>query len=134
MGYNKLAAPSKIDSFKSPTELAGAIQAPSGFMGSKYFSGAYNPAVCVQSCIGTNTHSHKHPRSDGTYDPCNFVNSYVLSKNGVPQGTYCSMYTTTWLKKISTNYGQWRGADQYTVSQSYGWTLSATDSGNVNAI
>lgn len=131
MGYNKLAAPPLNQYFNAPTELGGAIQAPSGFMGSRYYTGAYNPAQCIQACTGTNAYSQKHPRSDGTYDPCNFVNSYVLSKNGAPQGTYCSMYTSTWGKSLSTNYGQWRGTDQYTVSQSYGWTITNTDSGVV---
>jgi len=32
------------------------------------------------------------------------VNGYVLSKNGVPQGLYCSMYTQTWAPSYSTNY------------------------------
>ena len=132
MGFNKLAAPRLSNTlFSAPAELAGAIQAPSGYMGSRWYTGPYDPDQCASACIATNQYSHKHPRSDGTYDPCNFFNSYVLSKNGNPQGTYCSMYTGTWAKSYSTNYGQYRGSDRYTVSQSYGWTLSTQDSGNV---
>ncbi|KEQ59146.1 uncharacterized protein M437DRAFT_57857 [Aureobasidium melanogenum CBS 110374] len=134
MGFNKLADPPACASFNAPTELAGAIQAPSGYMGSRYYPGAYDPSQCASACIATNQYSHKHPRSDGTYDPCNFFNSYVLSKNGAPQGTYCSMYTSTWGKSLSTNYGQYRGSDRYTVGQSYGWTLTTQDSGNVAAL
>ncbi|KAG9698233.1 hypothetical protein KCU95_g1526, partial [Aureobasidium melanogenum] len=134
MGFNKLADPPACASFNAPAELAGAIQAPSGYMGSRYYPGPYDPSQCASACIATNQYSHKHPRSDGTYDPCNFFNSYVLSKNGAPQGTYCSMYTSTWGKSLSTNYGQYRGSDRYTVGQSYGWTLTTQDSGNVAAL
>jgi hypothetical protein len=131
MGFNKQAAPANCDSFNAPTELAGATQSPSGYMGARYFTGAYNPNQCASACLATNQYSHKHPRSDGTYDACNFFNSYVLSKNGDPQGTYCAMYTGTWAKSYSTNYGQYRGSDRYTVGQSYGWTMSTQDPGNV---
>jgi hypothetical protein len=131
MGFNKQAAPSNCGSFNAPVELAGAIQAPSGYMGSRWYTGPYDPSQCASACLATNQYSHKHPRSDGTYDPCNFFNSYVLSKNGDPQGTYCSMYTGTWAKSYSTNYGQYRGPDRYTVGQSYGWTISTQDAGNV---
>lgn len=48
-----------------------------------------------------------------------FFNAYVLSKNSVPQGLYCSMYNQTWAPEYATNYGQWRGSDRYTVSESY---------------
>ncbi|KAK6004336.1 hypothetical protein QM012_008198 [Aureobasidium pullulans] len=134
MGFNKQAAPPNCAAFNAPTELGGAIQAPSGYMGSRYYPGPYDPSQCASACVATNQYSHKHPRSDGTYDPCNFFNSYVLSKNGSPQGTYCSMYTSTWDKSYSTNYGQYRGSDRYTVGQSYGWTLTTQDPGNVAAL
>ncbi|KAI8158648.1 putative sterigmatocystin biosynthesis P450 monooxygenase stcS [Colletotrichum sp. SAR 10_70] len=130
-GYNKLAPPPQQDGFSGPIELGGAINAPGNYMGAKYYPGPFNPGQCASACQATTTYDKKHPRSDGTYDACNFFNAYVLSKNGAPQGTYCSMYTVVWDKKYSTNYGQYRGSDRYTVSQSYGYSLTIQDSGKL---
>jgi len=130
-GYNKLAPPPTYPNFTGPTELGGAINAPANYMGAKYYPGIYDPSQCAASCQATTAYDRRHPRSDGTYDACNFFNSYVLSRDGVPQGTYCSMYTRVWDKSYSTNYGQWRGSSRYTVSQSYGYALTSQDAGRV---
>lgn len=127
MGYNKLAPPPSVDNFAAPVGLGGAINCPdNSYMGYKYYPGAYNPAQCTNACLSQTAYNQKHPKSDGTYNTCTFVNSYVLSKNGAPQGTYCSMYTSVWGEQYATNVGQYRGSDRYTVGQSYGWSLSQT--------
>ena len=54
-----------------------------------------------------------------------FFNAYVLSENAIPQGLYCSMYNETWGPSYGTNYGQYRGSDRYTVSESYSYTKSS---------
>ena len=70
----------------------------------------------------------------GLHNACNppdillqsFFNVYVLSENAVPQGLYCSLYSQTWDRSYGTNYGQYRGSDRYTVSQSYSYSLDTT--------
>ena len=54
-----------------------------------------------------------------------FFNAYVLSKNAIPQGLYCSMYNQTWGPSYGTNYGQYRGSDRYTVSESYSYSKTS---------
>lgn len=54
-----------------------------------------------------------------------FFNAYVLSENAIPQGLYCSLYNETWGPSYGTNYGQYRGSDRYTVSESYSYTKSS---------
>ena len=34
------------------------------------------------------------------------------------------MYNQTWAASYGTNYGQYRGSDRYTVSESYTYSLS----------
>ena len=51
----------------------------------------------------------------------------MLSKNNVPEGTYCGMYKAPWDKQYSTNVGERRGDDYYSVSQSYGYALDPQD-------
>ncbi|KAL8668871.1 MAG: hypothetical protein Q9168_006516 [Polycauliona sp. 1 TL-2023] len=130
-GYTKNNPPDAQTGFSGPVELGGAINAPSGYIGQKFFSGPYDAGQCSGACQANTAYNRRHPRADGTYDACNFYNVYLLSKNNVPQGTYCSLYTQTWDKKYSTNVGQYRGSDYYSVSSSYAYTLAPLDAGHI---
>ncbi|KAL8699623.1 MAG: hypothetical protein Q9201_005899 [Fulgogasparrea decipioides] len=130
-GYTKNNPPDAQPGFTGPTEFGGAINAPGNYIGQKYFPGVYDAGKCAGACQANTAYDKRHPNSDGTYDACNFFNVYMLSKNNVPQGTYCSLYTKPWEKKYSTNYGQYRGNDYYSVSSSYGYTLNPQDPGHI---
>ncbi|KAI5250425.1 hypothetical protein E4T43_00013 [Aureobasidium subglaciale] len=131
-GYNKNAAPNAINGFNGPYSYGGAIQAPldaeghDTYVGFKYYPFSqrqgYTPGTCASACNAQTAYNKAHPAKDGSYKTCAFFNSYVLSKNGVPQGLYCSMYSQTWAASYGTNYGQYRGSDRYTVSESYGYS------------
>ena len=117
-------------------------------MGYKFFpfsqSQGYTPSTCADACNLQTTYDSQHPAADGSYQSCVstliwpcylvaslvlivtvqvFFNSYVLSENAVPQGLYCSLYNETWSRDYGTNYGQYRGSDRYTVSESYSYSL-----------
>ena len=101
--YNKDAAPAAIRGFVGPTELGGAINAPTAsgsYMGYKYFAFSqtqgYTPETCAAACTSTSAYNKAHPDKTGFYQKCVEFNSYVLAKNGTPQGLYCSMYNQTW--------------------------------------
>ena len=131
-GYTKNAAPPAVTDFSGPTELGGAIQAPVGsYIGAKFFD-VYDPSQCGAACEATTQFDHDHiVHADGTYDACNYFNAYLLSKNNVPQGMYCAMYKQAWDKSYSTNVGFTSGGDRYSVSESYGYTLSPQDPGHI---
>ncbi|KAI9704764.1 MAG: hypothetical protein M1836_006544 [Candelina mexicana] len=134
-GYTKKNPPSPIASFNGPTEFGGAINAPlfngvDTYLGVKFFNQPYDALVCASACQAQTAYNKRHA-TNGVYKPCNFFNAYILSKNNIPQGIYCSLYTKPWDKSYSTNYGQYRGSDYYTVSSSYGYQLSNQDSGTV---
>lgn len=131
-GYTKNAAPPSYQNFTGPIELGGAIQAPSGYMGSSFFSGPYDPSQCAAVCQAATEYDKEHlVNSDGTYDACNFFNAFVLSDNNVPQGIECQYYTQAWDKSYSTNYGQYRDTDYWSVSSSYGYSLAPQDPGHI---
>ncbi|KAI4140816.1 MAG: hypothetical protein L6R39_005649 [Caloplaca ligustica] len=130
-GYTKNNPPDAQEGFTGPTEFGGAINAPNSYIGQKYFPGVYDAGKCAAACKATTAYDSRHPRSDGTYDACQFFNVYLLSKNNVPEGTYCGLYTKSWGKQYSTNYGQYRGSDYYSVSSSYGYTLTIQDPGHI---
>ncbi|KAH0365382.1 ubiquitin carboxyl-terminal hydrolase, partial [Aureobasidium melanogenum] len=131
-GYNKNVAPPAIKSFGPPIAFGGAINAPLNaqghdtYVGFKYYpfsqSQGYTPGTCASACNAQTAYNKAHPASDGSYKSCSFFNSYVLSRNGIAQGLYCSMYTQAWAASYATNYGQYRGSDRYTVSESYGYS------------
>jgi len=131
--YNKDAPPAPIPGYTGPQELGGAINAPLNaeghdtYMGFKFFpfsqDQGYTPSTCAAACSSQTEYNQAHPTEDGCYQTCTFFNSYVLSKNAVPQGLYCSLYNQTWGPEYGVNYGQYRGSDRYTVSESYSFTL-----------
>lgn len=135
-GYNKFLTPAPQTNFTGPVALPAAINAPlyngkDTYVGMKIFtSGPYDPSLCAAACQAQTAYDKATAASDGSYMPCNFFNSYILSKNTVPQGTYCSFYSRVWDSSYATNTGQNRGSDVYTVSESFAYTLTNPDSGS----
>ncbi|KAI9647840.1 hypothetical protein NHQ30_004228 [Ciborinia camelliae] len=134
-GYNKGVSPPAADGYNGPVALGGAINAPvdpitkaDTYMGYKFFSFddvqtfANGVVACTTACTSQNKYNVAHPPSTGNPAICNQVVVYVLSENKNPQGIYCSMYTEEWASNYATNYGQYRGADYWSVSQAYTYT------------
>lgn len=72
------------------------------------------------------------PFANPTPPRCNFYASYVLSKNNVPEGTYCAYYNQPFDRSYATNNGQYDGeGNYYSVSQAYSYTLTVQDTGVV---
>ena len=144
-GYNKDTGPGSIPGYDGPTPLACAINAPLAsdgtdtYLGSTSFSGAFSPNMCADACTAQTQYDSQHPDQSGGFKTCvsfanhkmqkvtdpsqAFFNAYVLSENGVPQGTYCAFYTQHWGAQYAVNCGQDRGSDVYTVSNSYSYDL-----------
>lgn len=135
-----------ISGYTTPKFLnTAAVDAPRDcndrdtYMGYKLFNeNAFDPRLCSAACDAQSAYNIANPPSDGSSPKlCKFFNTYILSKNGVGQGQFCSMYTEQWASIYATNKGQTRGSDKYTISFSfmYGNTTddgtpacSATDS------
>ena len=121
-GYSKTdkALPT-VDDFETPTTLLAAINAPldngyDTYNGMRLFNdNPFDPALCAAACKAQTEYDMAHPNSDGTYKPCNFFATYILTKNGVPLGTYCSLYTRSWDSSYATNTGYYYGDDKYEV-------------------
>ena len=133
IAYNKTAPPAAIADWNGPTELGGAINAPldsqgrNTYMGYKYHpftrDQGYDPQTCWNDCDQQTKYNAATKATDGTYQTCVFFDAYVLSKNGIAQGLYCSMYNQTWSRDYGTNYGQTSGNDRYSVSRSYSYSM-----------
>ncbi|KAF2113355.1 hypothetical protein BDV96DRAFT_662375 [Lophiotrema nucula] len=140
--YSKLApcpSPASYTNFTSPSRLLhGAINASLAADGSDtylgiklYNNGPYDPSQCAAACQAQTAYDGSTAASDGSYKPCNFFNSYILAKNNVPQGTYCSFYTQTWDASYVVNTGYNYGSDVYAVWASFTYSLTAPDPGHL---
>ncbi|KAK6088256.1 hypothetical protein SCUP234_00744 [Seiridium cupressi] len=137
-GYNT-AGP-----FTSPTGYTGtflneaAINAPTecnSYMGLKVFaSGPFDPALCAAACTAQSDYNRAHPNSDGSFQTCQFYNTYMLIKNGGSGQQICSLvmltsppqYSSSWDTSYATNTGQYRGSDHYTIE----FSVSGSNSTN----
>ncbi|KAK8119239.1 uncharacterized protein PG998_003865 [Apiospora kogelbergensis] len=126
-GYvSKSIAPQ--DGYSGPTFLGNAaINAPLDCSGADTYiqpkvftSGPFDAGLCAAACSAQSAYNLAHPPSDGTNPKtCQFFNTYMLLKNGVPEGQYCSMYTMAWDNSYAKNTGQYRGNDKYTIAYSF---------------
>ncbi|OCL06951.1 hypothetical protein AOQ84DRAFT_67379 [Glonium stellatum] len=141
-GYNKNPCPTppQLTNFTGPSaQLPGAINAPNDpttgkntYLGMKLYNGGpFDPSQCSAACQAQTAYDARHPASDGTYMPCNFFNAYILLKNGIPQGTYCSFYSRTWDASYATNTGYTSGSTQYSVVDSFTYALTTPDPGHI---
>ncbi|GAB7343908.1 hypothetical protein MBLNU457_1863t1 [Dothideomycetes sp. NU457] len=137
-GYVSNAPPASAGNFTGPSaRLGGAINAPlsingvNPYEGMNFFTGPYDPSQCAAACQAKTAYAAA-TATNGTYEPCNFFASYVLSENNVPQGTYCAYYNQAFDRSYAVNNGQYDGeGNYYSVSQAYSYTLTNQDSGEV---
>ncbi|KAL8650149.1 MAG: hypothetical protein Q9210_003996 [Variospora velana] len=137
--YNKAAPPPSVACYAGPTAFGGAIQAPLNAMGQDTFLGNrfrafsatqdYDTSRCAADCSEQTGYNSRHPAADGSYKTCAFFNPYVVTKNGVPQGFQCALYTDVWDASYGTNYGYNQGTDRYTISRSFGYSLKPAGEG-----
>ncbi|KAH6612148.1 hypothetical protein C7974DRAFT_91965 [Boeremia exigua] len=130
-GYSKnsRALPSITD-FNAGEALPAAINAPldngyDTYNGMRLFNNnPYDPALCAAACEAQTEYDVAHPAADGSYKACNFFTSYVLTKNDVPLGTYCALYTRSWDRTYAVNTGFFDGDDVYSVRNAASYALT----------
>jgi hypothetical protein len=148
-GYSKLdgamckGAPTVAD-FNAPANLPAAINAPlvkkngrdyDTYNGMRLFNtNPYDPSLCAAACESQTAFDKQHiVDANGEYKPCNFFTSYILTKNGVPLGTYCALYTQNWTADYAVNTGYFYGDDVYSVICAASYDATTPDSGMIAA-
>ncbi|KAF7186161.1 Hyphally regulated cell wall protein 4 [Pseudocercospora fuligena] len=107
--------------WKDPHNCGGkAIDAPSFWLGSRFFPGPFNPLVCGDYA-GKQSATNK---ANGAADVKMF-NAYYLHKNGKPHGTYCSLYNSVLGDSYASYTGENNGGDRYDCKQSWTYALNA---------
>ncbi|KXS98240.1 hypothetical protein AC579_235 [Pseudocercospora musae] len=121
---NSIATPA---GYSTPTFLdKAAIQAPNDcngnptYMGVKIWTdGPFSVGNCAAACSSQSDYNRAHPAADGSFQTCQFINTYVLYNGTQAVGQYCSLYNETWPATFATNVGQWRGPDYFNIAYSY---------------
>ncbi|KAI1077785.1 hypothetical protein F5B20DRAFT_592509 [Whalleya microplaca] len=133
-GYMKTAIPTVLG-FTGQSLGNSAINAPldcngrDTYMGAKIFSTSiFDPNLCAAACASQNEYNLAHPVTYGETLICNFFTTYLVAKNGDPQGQYCALYTQSWNSSYATNDGLWSGTDHYTIGYAFSYT-NTTSSG-----
>ncbi|TKA69522.1 hypothetical protein B0A49_07182 [Cryomyces minteri] len=75
--------------------------------------------------------AHKSSSSSG-YVPCNMFNAYMVKKNSIAQGTYCTLYDTPLDSSWGSYKGGWAGQDYFSIETSWTYSLSQQKDGTDN--
>ncbi|KAJ9628814.1 hypothetical protein H2203_002717 [Taxawa tesnikishii (nom. ined.)] len=142
--FQQASASPSVANFTGPTALPAAIDFASLFITPQYYNIPFDVTVCAAACQAytakarsiaesqfqsTSAASSQH---DGTYTACNYFNAYVVNKKGVPNGLYCSLYSAPVDSSYATNsVGNNNGAPVFSVTNSYAYTLTVQDDGNI---
>jgi len=117
--YNKNGLPTVTGYSEIQSLGEGAINAERDcngvdtYMTYKLFTNTpFDIRLCAAACDAETAYAVAHPPADGKVRKCNFWNTYILNRNGEPQGQYCSLYTEQHANSFATNKGQWRDNDQ----------------------
>lgn len=76
---------------------------------------SYEPGKCAADCTAKTAFNAAH----GIGMACAFFNSYVLVRNGSPEGTACAFYTRAYDAGYATNRGYGGGGEEVAIAQSY---------------
>lgn len=100
-------------------------------VGTKFFPGPYNPAVCASYASAQNSYNARTFPSWASwlsylYNPvkCNFFNAYMLKKDGRAAGTYCSLYAKQYNPSDASYIPGWNAGSYWGVETSWSFCSS----------
>jgi hypothetical protein len=132
-GYTSLKT-QNVDRYKQTLLNDTAIDAPldcnmqESYVGYQLFTqGAFDAKLCAIACQEINNYALAHSPATASPRLCRYFNTYILLKNGVSQGQYCSMYSQHWNSSYATNKGRYRGSDHYTIQYSFAFADNSED-------
>lgn len=132
-GYEKTntTTPSCPDGWQPPRNCSGGvISKPSCSLGSKFFPGPFDPKVCASYAVAQTALNKKNARN-GQYSPCNSFNSYMIKRDGIPLGTYCSLFTEVVDVSYATYRGGWASSSFWGIESSWAYSLTDYDDGRI---
>jgi len=125
-GYEKTnnTTPDTQPGWQPPTKcpLGSAINKPSTCLGKSFFPGPFDPSVCA-SYANAQTKVNKAQLGNSAQSVSSF-NAYCVKKNGIPQGTWCSLYSDVVSNSWATYTGGWGGNNWFGIESSWTYAVS----------
>ncbi|KAI9641482.1 hypothetical protein NHQ30_010290 [Ciborinia camelliae] len=144
-GYSKTVSPSQPgysqSGWDTPKQCGDgghkAHSHPNTCLGQSFFPGPYNPGVCATYAKAQNAKNlslvswwMQMVYQFLNYAPykCKFFNAYLLSKDGQPQGTYCSLFAQSYSPSQATYSPGVQAGSTWSISQSFSFDISGSAS------
>ena len=121
--------PPTCSGWQSPQNCNGKAHSHSSTsLGSKFFSGPYNPQLCATYATAQNAANTKSSLWSKLvsyiYDPlkCDFFNAYELKEDGQPLGTYCTLFSKQYSTSEASYVPGWLSGHYYGVGSSWSYS------------
>ncbi|ORY85565.1 hypothetical protein BCR37DRAFT_242053 [Protomyces lactucae-debilis] len=123
VGYNSGVRPGPVPGYCNPVKLPAAVNVPDdSYIGVNYYDAAVVGSDASYCRIACDADRGYHTSAEGPNSRmCRAFVGYTLAKNGGGGGVQlqCVMYARSIDPVYATNYGEYRGADYYSVANSY---------------
>lgn len=119
-GYSKVRmSPLTTCGWGHPQDSFGmAHNHPESCLGHHYFPGPFDSDLCAALADSWN---EKHRCWPSGYAPANFFNAFMLTKNGIPMGTYCNLFSEWYDSSTADFVPGWHDGSFWGVDNSWGF-------------
>ncbi|KAH6638633.1 hypothetical protein BKA67DRAFT_145494 [Truncatella angustata] len=132
-GYEKTnnTTPVTPPGWTKPQKCSGIHDHPRTCLGEKMFKGVFDVNVCATYATAQNAINKKAGLLSTIlslfgYNPnkCNFFNAFMLTQDGVAQGTYCKLFAQQYDSKVAVSVPGWSSSHFYGVESSWSFCSS----------
>ncbi|KAK9423194.1 hypothetical protein SUNI508_04488 [Seiridium unicorne] len=133
-GYQKTnnTTPATPSGWTNPKNCSGIHSHPRTCIGEQMFKGVFDVSICATYAAAQNAANQKSGLlatvlSYLGYNPgkCNFFNAFMLTQDGIAQGTYCKLFAEQYDNSVATVIPGWSGSHFYGVESSWSYCSSS---------
>lgn len=132
-GYAKTnnTTPATPPGWTNPKNCSGIHNHPRTCLGEQLFKGVFDVSICAtyaatQNAVNVKSGIINTILSWFGYNPgkCNFFNAFMLTQDGVPQGTYCKLFAQQYDPSYGTTIPGWNGGHYFGAESSWSYCSS----------
>lgn len=133
-GYEKsnTTTPATPSGWTKPQKCSGVHSHPRTCIAEKMFKGVFDVNVCATYAAAQNAVNVKAGIISSILSyfgynsgKCNFFNAFMLTEDGVAQGTYCKLFAQQYESSVATAIPGWSGSHFYGVETSWSFCSSS---------
>lgn len=133
-GYEKsnTTTPATPSGWTKPAKCSGVHDHPKTCIAEKMFKGVFDVNVCATYAAAQNAVNVKAGIISSILSifgynsgKCNFFNAFMLTKDGVAQGTYCKLFAQQYDVSVGTSIPGWNSGHYYGAETSWSFCSSS---------